>query len=699
VGADYRQVGAESLERKTLEAGLADRVLSLPIGMAAIAQHTPDRADGELDSPQPGAPWRGHVFDEYELAARPKDALDAPDHRRGIGNAAQDERADHRIDREVLDIRRFERLSPQIELDASIAGSAAKMTVHERVGLDGDVTANIARQVLDVDAGAGADLQHGAAALAGIPQQAGFPAAHETFISSSAMRQHAGAQTLPEPSPSRWRGTRLPATTIPAPLIRCHRHTRAYTRPRDTAADFLSMRSCPAGYAPGYERAQNMVRGTGCGPMIEQNARGSMSLTTPDTPHLPPSPATPAAPPSPSASPASSDPVIASGVCYALFAYDVGFGIDLELAAPLLRDLMHRETVKHQRPTPRYFNYQPAPIRIAATAHPRLADGSPMAPLTIAGFEISPRIEAIIFDFGAISITYHIPLRGPLSGLLPLASELYENPVLLEDSRRRVVDLLAVIQAAVTRPAIADFVEDYSIFQIAAFEPPPSHASPGSAPGEGAASIIASNRQRIAQILRSETQPLSSQEIDDALASRIAYTPGEEVIIDWNAAILLQKDTEDIRAVLEYANVELLELRLLDDQLDKVLDRSFEALRPPSWRTDGETKRGRLRWRRGFPLVPDTEIRRIARLQMDSALLFEGVNNALKLIGDQYLARVYRLAAQRFHLPEWDASILRKLQTAESIYQKLSDRASTMRLEVLEWIIIILIAVSIALML
>jgi uncharacterized Rmd1/YagE family protein len=46
-------------------------------------------------------------------------------------------------------------------------------------------------------------------------------------------------------------------------------------------------------------------------------------------------------------------------------------------------------------------------------------------------------------------------------------------------------------------------------------------------------------------------------------------------------------------------------------------------------------------------------------------------------------------------LEEWDASILRKLQTLESIYGKMSDRASTRRMEVMEWIIIILIALSI----
>ena len=71
------------------------------------------------------------------------------------------------------------------------------------------------------------------------------------------------------------------------------------------------------------------------------------------------------------------------------------------------------------------------------------------------------------------------------------------------------------------------------------------------------------------------------------------------------------------------------------------------------------------------------------------------MNNAIKLVGDQYLARVYQLASERLHLPRWDAAVERKLATAESVYQKMTDAATTRRMEALEWIIIILILVSI----
>ena len=52
---------------------------------------------------------------------------------------------------------------------------------------------------------------------------------------------------------------------------------------------------------------------------------------------------------------------------------------------------------------------------------------------------------------------------------------------------------------------------------------------------------------------------------------------------------------------------------------------------------------------------------------------------------------------RRFRLDDWDTSVLRKLETLESIYEKISDQASNRRMGILEWVIILLIAFSIAL--
>lgn len=354
---------------------------------------------------------------------------------------------------------------------------------------------------------------------------------------------------------------------------------------------------------------------------------------------------------------------IVRGVCSAMFAYDVGLGIDLDEASRRIREFQQRGGFRHRRRAPKSFEYTPAPLRVTQAA----------PPLTIGSHTTAPTVECVLFDFGAVSVSYTIPLEGPLEGLLGLSDLLYENRALLEDSRRRVEELVAAIGPALSKPSVAEFVEDYVIYEIAEMEP-----------RMPAPATVSAYGPLLARILRSETGPLAPQEVEDALACRIAYGPDDAAVIDWNASVLLQQDADDVRAVLEFANVELLEMRYLDGQLDRALEEAHRAL-------------PRRRWRDRLRLFRDdaSNLRRLTTLQTDAALLFEGVNNALKVAGDHYLARVYRLASQRLHLPEWDASILRKLATVESIYGKISDRQAYTRMENLEWIIILLIAFEI----
>jgi hypothetical protein len=271
-----------------------------------------------------------------------------------------------------------------------------------------------------------------------------------------------------------------------------------------------------------------------------------------------------------------------------------------------------------------------------------------------------------------VSVTYSIPLDGPLAELIELSEALYEHPDLLADSRRRVAQLSESIRPAVGKPGIPTVVETYAIYEIRDLDPPCAPAD-----------LAGAHASTIAQVLRSERAELSGDEVADAVGLRIAYGNDDLAIIDWNGAVLYGGGLDDVRAVLEFANVELLEMRYLDARLDDALDEAYRSLSRRAWR------------RLYFPGASRAELRRVAELQVDSAILFEGVNNALKLLGDQYMARVYRLVSQRFHLSEWDASILRKIDVLESIYEKLSDSAGAQRLELLEWIIIVLIALSI----
>ena len=355
--------------------------------------------------------------------------------------------------------------------------------------------------------------------------------------------------------------------------------------------------------------------------------------------------------------------ILPKGVCYALFAYDAARSIDLDAAERRIHEATQRQTIRHKRRAPRYFAYQPPPLRLSQEA----------APIRIGEFATHEAVDLIIYDFGAVSVIYGIPIEGPFSALLALSEELYDNELLLRDSRERAEQIVAAIGNAAVNVHPADVVEDYVVFRYQSMD------SPLDADG-----FCAAHRQDIARVLRAERQALSSQEVDDALSARTSFGTHDLTIVDWNAALLVDPEGDDIQAVLEFANVELLEMRYLDQKLDRALGESYETLSK----------------RLTFPKLLGyygADLRRVAELQVDNATLFEGVNNTLKLLGDQYLARVYRLINRRFHLDEWDSSIIRKLQTLESIYEKISDQAANRRLEILEWVIILLIAFSILL--
>lgn len=384
-------------------------------------------------------------------------------------------------------------------------------------------------------------------------------------------------------------------------------------------------------------------------------------------------------------------PLIRHGSCTALFVFDVALSIDLDAAEATLRTPKplpagvagatgpERETLKppispvggYVRKVPAYFEYRPSPIRFTLSGRPISAGAMLSNGRT---FTTLPEVELLLFDFGAVCVSYRFGLDGAsLGDLLELSEHLFDFHDLAADARWHVDHLAATIAAALTKPGVTPQVEDYLLYELR------DVATDAQAPAIVPSELIARHGRLLAQILRAERDALSDEEIADALNCRVAYGARDAAIIDWNAAILLDRDAEDVRSVLEFANVELLEMRFLDDRLDEILEEAY--------RTVGKSRVG---LRALFPLA-SRELRRMAKLQMDSALLFEGVNNALKLIGDQYLARVYRVAANRFHLPERDQIIERKLSTLQSIYDKLNDHEAGRRASVLEWIIILLI--------
>lgn len=359
--------------------------------------------------------------------------------------------------------------------------------------------------------------------------------------------------------------------------------------------------------------------------------------------------------------PTPQDPAIGRGTCHVIYAFEVANSIDLDAAERRIA-AAQRQTITEKRRAPSYFEYRPAPLRVTweTPAH------------KVAGFETRTAAELVMYDFGAVSLTFGIPLSGPLRNLIGLAAGLRANAQLQAAARGHVEQLMELLGDAAVRTSIAPFVEDYIVFQV-------DEASPS----EPAPALFGREPGLIARILRAEARPLSDQEINAATALQASFGPDDLTVIDTDSAMAFDPEGADVLDVIEFANAQILEMRFLDQQLDDALERSYLFLSRRTWS-----------WRAAFRLS-DPDLHRVAQFQLDAAILFERVTNALKLIGEQYLTRIYGLVSRRFHLADWDASITRKLQTVESIYSKMADRAASRRMELLEWIIIVLIAVSI----
>ncbi|MCR9216216.1 MAG: hypothetical protein NXI14_03335 [bacterium] len=353
-----------------------------------------------------------------------------------------------------------------------------------------------------------------------------------------------------------------------------------------------------------------------------------------------------------------------AGNCRFMFAFDAGFQIDLDEARKLTADATPYQIVRGRRPSPGWFGYQPAPLRLLVN----------IGSVAIGDYATDATVEMIVYDFGAILVTFSIPFECPVDRLTDLGLALYDNDDLQSHARTGVSAVFESIHSSIERPNLRDIVEDYCVFAIRERdgEEPPT-------------AFLDRHAQSLGRAIEAEAGELGEDQLARTLGGRMSYGVDDLAVIDWNAAILLDPEPDDLIAVLQHANVELLQLRILDEELDSILDHSDELL-------------ARFVNRRWYPLFKDEAlVSRFAMVQTDAAVLFEGVNNAIKLMGNQYLARVYRLASERLSLPAWQSNVQRKLDAADGVYQRITDTAATRRLETLEVVIIVLIAISIVL--
>lgn len=95
-------------------------------------------------------------------------------------------------------------------------------------------------------------------------------------------------------------------------------------------------------------------------------------------------------------------PVLRRGRCYLMFAFELGLSIDLDAAAQRIKEGVERTRFKRNRKSPKYFDYDPPPLRVSQSGDQ----------INVGKFFTKPQAELTVFDFGACSVAYEIEI-GP----------------------------------------------------------------------------------------------------------------------------------------------------------------------------------------------------------------------------------------------------------------------------------------------
>ncbi len=339
-------------------------------------------------------------------------------------------------------------------------------------------------------------------------------------------------------------------------------------------------------------------------------------------------------------------------------AFDWGDAIHLDRVQQIVA-ASAQELPRRPR-TPQSFFYRPAPLRV------QLPDLTPDL-AELGGIEASASIT--LFDFGAVSIAFHVPFTASPEALLRLAGTLADSTPWMHKARALVEPLHRQLRPAIQDPYWPeDMSEEYFVFQFG----PESMKQ-------------MTDLAWLAGMVHLDCAPLSSAERAEALRYRLSYGPDDLFVPDWAAAVLVDQDCGETLQAIAFANLQLLEFRHIDGRLDESLATAARVIQPLT----------RSRWH--YWRMNDRPLRDLGELKVEANGLFERTGNALKLVGDPYLARAYRLVARRFHMETWIENIQRKLEVAEGVYEVVSNQASTFRAEFLEIVIVVLILIEIVL--
>jgi len=350
-------------------------------------------------------------------------------------------------------------------------------------------------------------------------------------------------------------------------------------------------------------------------------------------------------------------PAIREGAFHAYFVYDVADTIDLARLGTVGESTTRAPLQLRPEASSGFIEFETQPV-VA-----RISPG----PSGVA-------LRAKIFDYGVVSIRLTMPFTGTWPAFASFTRGLRRDDKLQRLAERTLRSVLQQIAVALDEPH-EPLVEDYFVFEVESF-----------VSVVGNEELLGEYAGALASLVLSEERPLTPSEGAEALRINFAYFADDLAVVQWDTAFVYDRPdgSQATLDILEFANTQLVELRTYDQRLDAELDTIY-ALDP---------KRPTRRFGRK---QAQSAADRLRYLIVDIAELTDRSSNALKIIGDAYYARLYRGAAGRLGLKDWQKQIDSKVDTVNEMYRFFTDQAQAARSEFLEVVVILLIAIEIGL--
>lgn len=343
--------------------------------------------------------------------------------------------------------------------------------------------------------------------------------------------------------------------------------------------------------------------------------------------------------------------------------FDIAEEINVSVAAASLKDIRGRES----------FNVPKFIDRGIVVKSPPVAFGLGKVPIQLPGGQ---RFEAEVLgkvrDYGVLSLIYQIsiPEGTEWQTLVEQAADLEEGSEIDQIAIQQAKEVSLLIQGALIKPTQTGIFEDYIIYFFEEFF-------------DGVTGKNLTEKADVPALLLAEDDTeISAITRKIILENQYQYGANDLAFVEWNSALVVEPGGgREVPDILEFAVTHLLEMRYYDELLDQRLSSLYQ---------DIENSKGRLLKGRFAQLYQEASSRYI-----EFSEFIEKVENSLKVVGDFYLATVYRAATKRFRLSDWQQNITRKMNLLAQVSSLLQGEVNMRRSHWLEITIILLIAFEI----